>query len=134
MLIWQKQLALALCLEIAGCGIRASAPPPVAPRVDDRTPRPLPVPKPTAPAPDPNELVGLDEAAVRRLLGDNFDSRSDGAARILTFHGTGACAIDVVLFMDMSTGAMQVLSYRFNPTAMRPDVARTCYSALRGPR
>ncbi len=142
-------LAVAIGLPLAGCGLLpdASEPPATAPRkppvVGSSRPAksppttpahhsPPPKAEPKAPA-NPEELVGLDEEGVRKLLGSPTDSRNDGAARILSYR-TRRCALDVILFFDVNAGDRRVLSYQLDNGKVRPAVANRCYGEFRGAR
>ncbi len=142
-------IALLGVLYLAGCADKedvALPPPP--------PPAPLPAPEPEAPEPPtlippvpphkppipklpektvylPDELIGLDQPGVTRLLGNPVDSRDEGAAHVLTYRGKN-CQLDVILFLDVKSGTERVLSYDQQPSAGK--VAAACYAALRGGR
>jgi hypothetical protein len=96
---------------------------------------PVPPPKPPAPHQSeksvyvPDELIGLDQPGVVKLLGYPMDSRNEGAARVLTYRGRN-CQLDVILFLDVKSGTERVLSYDQQPSAGKNAAA--CYAALRG--
>lgn len=138
-------------LSVAGCVDRnsttappsqapAEAPPPPPPVVSPpQLIPPVPPPKPPAPpkpaldkspAPTAAELIGLDRDGVSRLLGDPADSRTEGAARVLTYRGKSNCQLALIFFLDVKTGAERVLSYEQQPDSGKHGAA--CYAALRG--
>jgi len=140
-------LALLGILYLAGCVDQkdvapppafAPAPLPVPATPEVKTPDPVipPVPPPKPPIPRqpeksvyvPDELIGLDQPAVVKLLGSPMDSRNEGAARVLTYRGKN-CQLDVILFLDVKSGLERVLSYDQQPSAGRNAAA--CYAALR---
>lgn len=114
-----------------------SLPVPPAPEVTAPQPAVPPVPPPKPPAPRqpektvyvPDELIGLDQTGVVKLLGYPMDSRNEGAARVLTYRGKN-CQLDVILFLDVKSGTERVLSYDQQPSAGR--TAAACYAGLRG--
>jgi hypothetical protein len=139
--------ALLGVLYLAGCADQKdaappppapSAPLPVPPTPEVRGPEPVipPVPPPKPPIPRqtektvyvPDELLGLDQPAVVKLLGSPIDSRNEGAARVLTYRGKN-CQLDVILFLDVKSGTERVLSYDQQPNAGKNATA--CYAALR---
>lgn len=143
-------LALLGALSLAGCadleGTASPPPPPPVPLPVPPTPEvtppdsvvpPVPPPKPPVPRlPEkavyfPDELIGLDQPSVVKLLGSPMDSRNEGAARVLTYRGKN-CQLDVILFLDVKSGTERVLSYDQQPSAGK--IAATCYAAIRGGR
>ena len=142
--------ALLGTVSLAGCvDQKDAAPPPppvVVPQSVPPTPEvapppsvvpPVPPPKPPVPKlPEktvyvPDELIGLDQVAVVKLLGSPLDSRNEGAAHVLTYRGKN-CQLDVILFLDVKSGTERVLSYDQQPSAGRNAAA--CYAAIRGGR
>ncbi len=140
----QTFLALLGLACLAGCAepkpvgppptLLAALPPPEVPVPAPVIP-PVPPPKPPIPHPAPektvyvpDELIGLDQPGVVKLLGSPLDSRNEGAARVLTYRGK-SCQLDVILFLDVKTGTERVLSYDQQPTAGKNAVA--CYATLR---
>jgi hypothetical protein len=141
-------IALLGVLYLAGCvESKDTAPPPrpapvslpVPPTPEVVAPQamvpPVPPPKPPLPRqPEktlylPDELIGLDQPGVVKLLGYPMDSRNEGAARVLTYRGKN-CQLDVILFLDVKSGTERVLSYDQQPSAGKNAAA--CYAALRG--
>ena len=142
-------LALLGVLYLAGCADKEGAapppPPPPAPAPlpapETSMPAPLipPVPPPKPPVPKlpdktvyvPDELIGLDQPGVLKLLGSPMDSRNEGTAHVLTYRGKN-CQLDVILFLDVKSGTEWVLSYDQQPSTGKNATA--CYAALRGGR
>lgn len=142
--------ALLGTVYLAGCVDQKDAappPPPVlvpqpVPPTPEVAPPPSvvpPVPPPKPPIPKlpektvyvPDELIGLDQVAVVKLLGSPLDSRNEGAAHVLTYRGKN-CQLDVILFLDVKSGTERVLSYDQQPSAGKNAAA--CYAAIRGGR
>jgi hypothetical protein len=140
-------LALLGVLYLAGCVDQKDAAPPPPPasaalpvpatpevKAPDPVIPPVPPPKPPIPRqPEktlyvPDELIGLDQPGVVKLLGFPMDSRNEGAARVLTYRGKN-CQLDVILFLDVKSGLERVLSYDQQPSAGKNAAA--CYAALR---
>lgn len=138
---------LAGMLLLAGCSYLGIEPPanpfrpevaptspPAATKATPATPpattRPPAAHRQVKPVATPAELVGLDEAEVRNLLGNPAEARSEGAARILSYRNA-QCALDVILFLDVKAGDLRVLSYQLNDTP-RPAAGPACYDGLRG--
>ncbi len=140
---------LALCFQLGACALpdRDPAPPPPSPPVAA-----APVDKPTPPPPkaerrsppaaarqskappaSPDELVGLDEGGVRKLLGAPAETRTDGAARILSYRSVG-CTLEVIFFMDLKAGDLRVLDYQWDSSGNRTQAAKGCYPELRVPQ
>lgn len=140
--------ALALCLQLAACaqqdvGHPPDVTPPAKPVVAAPVEKPAvlpakpqhqaspPVARPAkTPPASPEELVGLGESGVRTLLGAPAETRTDGAARIFTYH-SAACSLDVIFFMDLMAGDLRVLSYQWNGNGGRMQTAKSCYPELR---
>jgi len=100
------------------------ATPPAAPQKPSH-PAPVAHP-PKGPAPSPEELIGLDEAQVRELLGQPSAVNDDGLAHVLTYQAR-SCQLDVTFFMDMKSSDMKVLNYQW----ATPKKAKVCYRQLR---
>lgn len=143
--------ALVLCFQLGACALLEETPAPAAtpssapvvaapvekpaapPAKVERRPPP-PTRQPKAPPASPDELVGLDEGGVRKLLGAPAETRTDGAARILSYRSVG-CTLDVIFFMDLKAGDLRVLSYQWDNTpGNRTQAIKGCYSELRVPQ
>jgi hypothetical protein len=105
-------LPLTLTLLLAAC---ATTPPPVVPVA--------------APPPGLSRLLGLDAAAVTRLLGPASLDRSEGPGRQLQFVRP-PCVLDVFLYPPTAGGTAVVRT----AAARKPDGSRidpgTCLSLL----
>lgn len=145
---WRAFLALSLSLLLAACnaagsGNAPSTPTAAKPQASTNTAKAPPAGPPPAPRPGSakagastgtlDELVGLDEDGVHKLLGTPAGVRSEGAARILSYKA-GTCALDVILFLDVKGGDLRVLSYELDSGSPRPAKARACYGELRNAR
>jgi hypothetical protein len=103
------------------------------PKLQRRAPPPALKPGKT-PLPSPEELVGLDETGVRKILGAPSETRTDGAARILTYRSV-SCVLDVILLMDLKAGDLRVASYQWVENGgSRPSGSKGCYGELRVPQ
>lgn len=138
--------ALALCLRLGACTpledqpAPATPPPPIVtapvekpplpPAKVERRPSSVPTRQPKTPPASPDELVGLDEGGVRKLLGAPAETRTDGAARILSYRSVG-CTLDVIFFMDLKAGDLRVLSYQWDSSGNRNQSIKGCYPELR---
>ena len=133
---------LALSFQLGGCGLTNDPPKPVAsnpvvskPAEKAETPQqpvrhpPSAMPKPAKPS-SPDDLIGLDENGVRKVLGSPVETRNDNAARILVYRHSVGCALDVILFMDLKAGDLRVLSYQWNGGGAKPREATKCYAEL----
>ena len=131
---------LVLGFQLAGCGLTNDVPKPATskpvvakpaedPAKSQRHP-PMAVTKPAKPA-SPDELIGLDESGVRKVLGSPAETRNDNAARILSYRHSAGCALDVIFFMDLKAGDLRVLSYQWNSDGARSRDAASCYAELR---
>ncbi|MTJ80743.1 MAG: hypothetical protein F8N37_06975 [Telmatospirillum sp.] len=136
-------MALAVGFGLAACDQFSNTPeaarpvtvalPPEQPPPDKVIPPPPPKPpvpsRPVrTPPPSPDELIGLDETAVRSLLGSGGTSTDDGTAHILTYKKK-ICQIDILFFMDVKSAGLRVLSYEITPHAK----TKLCYARLRKP-
>ncbi|PKU25582.1 hypothetical protein [Telmatospirillum siberiense] len=140
--------AVVLCAQLGACALLhdepsepAAPPPPPKPTAEAPTVKPAPSPakpekrtaSPTtrqakAPPASPEELIGLDETGVRKFLGSPAETRTDGAARILSYRSVG-CTLEVIFFLDLKAGDLRVLNYQWDGN--RTQAAKGCYSELR---
>lgn len=136
---------VALCAALGACALPDEAPPPPAsppktPAVSapvERPPAPpvkpekrmnQPAARQKAPTASPDELIGLDEAGVRKLLGPPAETKTDGAAKILAYRSVG-CTLEVVFFLDLKAGDLRVLDYQWDGNKVQ--AAKGCYAELR---
>ena len=144
---WRDIVIVALAsLLLANCAATPVVPPPARPPPEAAPPDepivkpPIPVKPPAPPLPaklshgvsvpklakstyEPTEMVGLDSGGVRELLGDPAQSRTEGAAHVLTYRAA-RCSLDVLMFPDVKAGTERVMSYQFDGDA-------GCYGDLR---
>lgn len=118
-------------------GDRIIPPPPPKPPIPAAKPAPLrpgpkpaPQPQPAAAPPNPDELVGLDEADLRKLLGSPAEIRNEGAARILSYRAPD-CTLDVIMFLDVKTAILRVLSYDLAAIGPKGADSKACYGLFR---
>lgn len=144
--IIKTAIAASLCAQLGACALRdeASSPPPPPPsqpaaaapaekpaaapakpekRVNAQTTKHAKTPPASA-----DELIGLDEAGVRKLLGPPAETRTDGAARILSYRSVG-CTLEVIFFLDLKADDLRVLNYQWDGN--KTQIAKGCYSELR---
>ncbi|WP_158045859.1 hypothetical protein [Skermanella pratensis] len=116
--------------------------PPAAP-----LPEPLPAPAealpspatPAAPAlapaappsdhPGPKALVGLDEQATVRLLGEPSWTEDVPPAKYWQY-ATPSCVLRVFFFMEMTTQNFRALSYELTSSDDAPNVHERCFAQL----
>lgn len=95
-----------------------------APSVTQTTPQPAPAPKPRRVARDsrdtkepekvasvdPKNLIGLQPAAVERLLGSPSNVSSNDPSLVWTYAGQG-CSFQVFFYPDLKTATFHALKY-----------------------
>ncbi|MDR3439452.1 hypothetical protein [Telmatospirillum sp.] len=143
----QCLMALAIGLGLAACSPVEEQQQQEPPTVVEPPPLPPPPPKPPAPPvkperhqgsahstktppASPEELIGLDEASVRKLLGQPTETNDGGASHILTYK-TRSCSLDVIFFMDVKAAEIRVLGYEWSGAANKPARAKACYAQMR---
>lgn len=94
-------------------------------------PKTKPVPVAPAPPPriDPAKLVGLEPAAVVRLLGDPWLKRDERPAQVWLY-ASGACAFHVFLYADPDSGRYAVRYFDAVPRSTIPVSRDDCFNAL----
>jgi hypothetical protein len=122
---------------VTGCQIEQPAPPvatapPAQPAAEPEPPpappppppeaAPLPAQKPaqvattapeSAPAgPDPKQLVGLDFAQTRHLLGQPSKQEEKPPAKVWVYNGTD-CDLTIFFYADINTQQFRALTYEF---------------------
>ncbi len=145
MIIRQWHIAgsvLVLAFQLGGCGLindlsNPAASKPMASKPAEKSEEPLPPRRHPSPpstklakVPSPDDLIGLDETGVRKLLGVPTVTRNDNAARIFSYHHSIGCTLDVIFFMDMKAGDLRVLSYQWNGGGAKPREPTKCYAEL----
>jgi hypothetical protein len=63
-------------------------------------------------APQARELIGLDEPAATRLLGEAAERTEQPPAAIWRYR-TATCELDLYFYLDVRTGRMRTLHYAF---------------------
>lgn len=88
-------------------------------------------PRPPAPQPrvDPARLVGLDPAALVRLLGNPWLKRDERPAQVWLY-ASGACAFHVFLYADPESGRHVVRYFDAVPRGTIPVSRDDCFNAL----
>ncbi|MBV8738988.1 MAG: hypothetical protein JO007_17365 [Alphaproteobacteria bacterium] len=69
-------------------------------------------PQPIAPAPNPKQLIGLDQAAVVRLLGVASEKLEAAPAAIWRY-SNATCELDLYFYLNLHSGKMRTLHYAF---------------------
>ncbi|MFO1059165.1 MAG: hypothetical protein U1E53_19640 [Dongiaceae bacterium] len=95
-----------------------------------------PVPVPPAPGSedvasllDPGQLVGLDLAAVTRLLGQPAAQSERPPAKVWSYNGDG-CSLRVFVYPDINTRLFRALTYDIQGTDGSPVAKRRCFTGL----
>ena len=95
------------------------------------SPRQPPVPpaKPPVAQLDPQRLVGLNEGAVRDMIGSPSEVRDEPPARVWRYNGN-KCSVDVLFYFDLTQQEFRALTYSVEP-AGRSDLAqRICLGGI----
>ncbi|WP_207481498.1 hypothetical protein [Arenibaculum pallidiluteum] len=79
-----------------------------------------------AKAVSPKSLVGLDEAAMRRLLGEPTWAEDVPPGRYWQY-ASRSCVLRVFFFLEMDTQRYRALSYELTSTENAPDVDEQCF-------
>ena len=106
-----------------------SEPPPPVPRPRPQIPQiaaVAPEPAPVRPAPGPAPaLIGLNESAVREVLGEPARVSEAGPSKIWHYAPASSCPLNIAYFLDLTRNGFFVLAYDAGPDA--PAVrAETC--------
>jgi hypothetical protein len=80
-------------------------------------------------APQANELIGLDEGAATRLLGQATE-RTEKAPATIWRYKTAACELDLYFYLDLRSGRMRTLHYDFKGDAADPAKSQNCLRDL----
>jgi hypothetical protein len=90
-------------------------------------------PEPTGPetvtAPQASELIGLDEAAATRLLGE-ANAQTEQSPDTIWRYKTAACELDLYFYLDLRSGRMRILHYAFKGDAAEPAKRQNCLRDL----
>jgi hypothetical protein len=79
--------------------------------------------------PQASELIGLDEAAATRLLGQATERTEQPPATIWRYK-TAACELDLYFYFDLRSGRMRTLHYAFEGDAADPAKRQNCLRDL----
>jgi hypothetical protein len=86
-------------------------------------------PSEARPRATPDALVGLDEPAMRRLLGEPTWTQDLPPARYWQY-ATRSCVLRVFFFLEMDTQRFRALSYELKSTDDAPHVDEQCFDQL----
>ena len=84
---------------------------------------------PAVTAPQAPELIGLDEAAATRLLGEATEQAERSPGTIWRYK-TAACELDLYFYLDLRSGRMRTLHYAFKGDAADPAKRQNCLREL----
>jgi hypothetical protein len=84
---------------------------------------------PAVTAPPAPELIGLDEAAATRLLGEATE-RTEQSPGMIWRYKTAACELDLYFYLDLRSGRMRTLHYAFKGDAADPAKRQNCLRDL----
>ena len=84
---------------------------------------------PAVTAPQAPELIGLDEAAATRLLGEATE-RAERSPGTIWRYKTAACELDLYFYLDLRSGRMRTLHYAFKGDAADPAKRQNCLRDL----
>ncbi len=75
------------------------------------------------------ELIGLDQPAATRLLGDAMERTEQSPATIWRYK-TANCELDLYFYLDLRSGRMRTLHYAFKGDAIDPARRQNCLREL----
>jgi hypothetical protein len=84
---------------------------------------------PAVTAPQAPELIGLDEAAATRLLGEATE-RTERSPGTIWRYRTAACELDLYFYLDLRSGRMRTLHYAFKGDAADATRRQHCLRDL----
>lgn len=103
---------------------------PVAkPEVPQETLAALPPEEDLPPAPPVADLVGLDFAAVRDLLGDPALEEIKAPATVWAYNGSG-CVLNVFFYPHVDGGSFKALTYEVRGPEEGEGVSQRCFAEL----
>ena len=103
---------------------------PGAPAAVPVPPAAAPIPGPAAAAPgQAQEPIGLDQAAATRLFGPAVERREEPPATIWHYK-TANCELDLFFYLDLRSGRMRTLHYRFRGDATDLAARQNCLRDL----
>jgi len=153
-----RPLTVSIALWLGGCMTLGNSPtPPAAPPSPSQmasiappepaVPEPVPKPTPRKPlrapraaappasrperaAVNPKTLIGLDQAGVRRVLGQPARIRTDHLSLTWTYRGSG-CAVQVIFYPSLEDASFHVLKFAGSDADGKPaDVSDACISHI----
>ncbi len=86
-------------------------------------------PAPAEPPPAPRELIGLDQAAAKRLFGAAAEQSEQPPATVWRYR-SATCGLDLYFYLDLRSGHMRTLHYAFNGDAADPTGRQNCLKSL----
>jgi len=81
------------------------------------------------PSPAIGELVGLDFAAVRTMLGDPALEEIQPPATVWAYNGRG-CVLSVFFYPDVDGGSYRALTYQVKGAEQTEELPQRCFSEL----
>jgi hypothetical protein len=84
---------------------------------------------PAVSVPQASELIGLDEAAATRLLGQATE-RTEQSPGTIWRYKTAACELELYFYLDLRSGRMRTLHYAFKGDAADPAKRQNCLRDL----
>lgn len=108
------------------------------PQGDARTLRPATAHPPTEPTPTraaslPGNLVGLDERAVVRLLGQPESVRSKPPATVWSYTAAD-CELEVFFYLDLASERFRVLAYEVYARRGSREMKKVCLGRIQSAR
>jgi hypothetical protein len=82
-----------------------------------------------ATAPQARDLIGLDEPAATRLLGEATEQSDQPPARIWRYK-TATCELDLYFYLDLRSGRMRTLHYVFKGDTTDTGKRQNCLRDL----
>ena len=84
---------------------------------------------PAVTTPQAGDLIGLDEAAATRLLGEATERTEQSPAMIWRYK-TAACELNLYFYLDLRSGRMRTLHYAFKGDGADPAKRQNCLRDL----
>ncbi|MGH7048824.1 MAG: hypothetical protein ACREE2_20860, partial [Stellaceae bacterium] len=89
----------------------------------------IPASPPEVPPPSTRELVGLDQPAVRQLFGAATEQTSQPPATVWRYR-SATCELELFFYLDLRSGKMRTLHYRFKGNPLDPAGQQDCLKSL----
>ena len=80
-------------------------------------------------APRPSKLIGLDQPAATHLFGTATEQSEMPPATIWRYRAA-SCELDLFFYLDLRSGRMRTLHYRFKGDAADPAQQQICLRSL----